>query len=434
MSANGQTQVTDLCSVCRRRGGQTRVRTGFLPWTARPLPFFPAGVATFAFLMSLSVWGGDPVLTAEPVYTCQGRPVACSILVENSSKDWINIRKVETNSDNLHVLLCPTTVSPGDFALIECLLFPSQAGEVSESVHVELDRPQGKRLTCLVEGFVDEAPISTVPDYTGLRNMLKVLGTRWIRTPEWGLYCSPSEIGGSSLVLVDIRPESEFLDAHIPGAVQVPPFAVTSRTFLKGREIVLVDDGLCRPETEDLCRRLVQKGVASARILEGGLMRWRKELRPVEGLGRARATTVKMGSLNQILSSEDWQVVYVGTNISAATVFLPGSLVVPLNAKKSSGTTEGQELSDLQADISVLLVGDADLPESALGQLGRESGRSMFVLEGGLDAHIRTMLLLAGLGQSKQGSMTHVPHMNAMPDGNRAGMVRKKGGCGCSGS
>ena len=395
---------------------------------------FFAASAAYAFFGGLVALGGDLGLTSDLVYARLGRPATCSVRVENGGADGIGIRKVSTGSESLLVLRYAESVPAGGVSEIELLLLPDRAGEVFIKVDVELEYPVGKRLTCAVQGMVGEAAESKAAEYSRLRAMLKTVGPRSVFTPDAKWYCAPSDVRGKPVVFVDIRPESDYRAAHLPGAINVPAYALTSRAFFKGKDVVLVDDGGCRRETEALCPQIERRGAVSARILDGGLLGWCEGGNALEGQNREGVQKLKAESLDLLIRCGKWQTVYVGTNTAAASVFLPGSLAIPLSSLKQSRESARQWPSGVPGGGRILLVGDADVAGADLAAVRNLSGRRVYSLAGGLDAAIRRLALLAKVGFGKKESVTHLPRMMDQSRTSAAGGVRRKGGCGCSGS
>jgi len=155
--------------------------------------------------------------------------------MENGGTEKIRIRGVGVGNESLLVLRYPESIQTGCVCVIELLLLPDHAGEVFIKVDVELENPQGKHLTCAIQGIVDEATERKAAEYSRLRAMLKTVSPRSVFTPDSKWYCTPSDVCGRPVVFVDIRPEIDYQAAHLPGAINVPAYALTSRTFLKGK-------------------------------------------------------------------------------------------------------------------------------------------------------------------------------------------------------
>ncbi len=74
------------------------------------------------------------------------------------------------------------------------------------------------------------------------------------------------------LTLVDVRSRQDFERLHIPGSINIPLYAVKTKTYLKSAPVVLVNEGFRYVELENECRRLARarlQGVDSGRRLAG---------------------------------------------------------------------------------------------------------------------------------------------------------------------
>jgi rhodanese-related sulfurtransferase len=75
--------------------------------------------------------------------------------------------------------------------------------------------------------------------------------------------------------LVDVRSSQAFERLHIPGAINIPLYAVKTKSHLKSAPVVLVNQGLRYTELENECRRLAERGFKVS-ILDGGLPAWKR--------------------------------------------------------------------------------------------------------------------------------------------------------------
>ena len=85
------------------------------------------------------------------------------------------------------------------------------------------------------------------------------------------------EMGKGGLTLIDVRPSLYFDDYHIPGSINMQPFVIKTRRFLKNKKIVLVDRAVsfCRPL--EIRQQLLAKGFKQVLVLKGGLTAWNKD-------------------------------------------------------------------------------------------------------------------------------------------------------------
>jgi rhodanese-related sulfurtransferase len=77
------------------------------------------------------------------------------------------------------------------------------------------------------------------------------------------------------LTLVDVRSRQDFERLHIPGSLNIPLYAVKTKTYLKSAPVVLVNQGFRYAELQNECRRLAERGFAMS-ILDGGLPAWKR--------------------------------------------------------------------------------------------------------------------------------------------------------------
>jgi rhodanese-related sulfurtransferase len=77
------------------------------------------------------------------------------------------------------------------------------------------------------------------------------------------------------LTLVDVRSSKEFERLHIPGSINIPLYAIKTKSHLKSARLVLINEGFRYAELASACRRLAGRGF-KASILDGGLAAWRR--------------------------------------------------------------------------------------------------------------------------------------------------------------
>ena len=88
--------------------------------------------------------------------------------------------------------------------------------------------------------------------------------------------------GKQDLVIVDVRNAKEFEKFRIPSSVNIPLFALKTKTFLKSKPLVLVNEGHTYKQLREQCAILSEAGF-NVSILDGGLYQWRRKGGPLEG-------------------------------------------------------------------------------------------------------------------------------------------------------
>ena len=78
------------------------------------------------------------------------------------------------------------------------------------------------------------------------------------------------------LTLVDVRRPEEFAGLNIPGSINIPLYAIKTKSFLKSTPIIIVNAGYDHRQLEQEVRRLAERGF-KASILVGGLAAWNRK-------------------------------------------------------------------------------------------------------------------------------------------------------------
>lgn len=77
--------------------------------------------------------------------------------------------------------------------------------------------------------------------------------------------------GNASLIVVDVRPESDFEAFHIAGSINIPAYQVPVKGFLKSRQVVLVNRAYTLEKTQGLAERLIEEGFPEVSVLQDGI-------------------------------------------------------------------------------------------------------------------------------------------------------------------
>lgn len=101
------------------------------------------------------------------------------------------------------------------------------------------------------------------------------------------LYSAPGEVYGASgkpvaPLLVDVRDAEDYAAFRIHGSINVPLFALKTKTFPSDEALVLIDRGDDPSSLEKEYAFLRSKGWRVS-ILNGGLARWKSDGFPLEG-------------------------------------------------------------------------------------------------------------------------------------------------------
>lgn len=85
----------------------------------------------------------------------------------------------------------------------------------------------------------------------------------------------------SKIIVVDVRPASQFIAGHIDGAVNVPFSSVTAYDLSKKKTLVLYCGGVDCSLSNKAAKILTDRGYKDVRVLTGGLPAWERKGFPV---------------------------------------------------------------------------------------------------------------------------------------------------------
>ncbi|RLB02321.1 MAG: hypothetical protein DRG59_12885 [Deltaproteobacteria bacterium] len=209
-------------------------------------------------------------------------------------------------------------------------------------------------------------------------------------------------------LFVDIRNKDNFRKIHIKNSLNIDPHFLTSKTFLKGKKIVLVYGGINRAKALELARNAESKGFKSVSVLDGGITAWVEAGLEVQSYpGRKRDLhTVEPGDLylSARKAPHSFVIVVLGTETSIEK-FFPETRICRLEEKQDNAITTleklGMTIKDLRKQISLpIIVVDKS------GAIGNKiylfntsaNVKQLFYLEGGLKSYrnyVEKMALIA---------------------------------------
>lgn len=136
---------------------------------------------------------------------------------------------------------------------------------------------------------VKQVEIAAAHSRPGLKPDLPAnLLTRKPRGMAPGLRIAVSEVMAArelnrEIILVDVRRPEEFEKFRVPGALNIPLHLVKTKSFLKSKPVVLLNEGYGYVQLEEEQKRLTRLGFKQVSILEGGLNAWQQAAAPLEG-------------------------------------------------------------------------------------------------------------------------------------------------------
>jgi len=211
-------------------------------------------------------------------------------------------------------------------------------------------------------------------------------------------------------VFVDVRRPEAFDRLHIPGSLNVPLFAVKTKLFLKGRQVVLVDDGFAQSALLKEVETVRRVGIRAA-VLSGGLVAWRAAGGPLEGdlfaLDESRRVTAAMFVAER--GRADLLVVgAVDSEQSRAMLPETARLEKQLDTAGFKATTGEVKPSRLAGKTVLVISEDGRGAEQLARKLQASGAAAVFYLEGGLFALERYRQQSARMAGPREGRRVRV--------------------------
>lgn len=198
----------------------------------------------------------------------------------------------------------------------------------------------------------------------------------------------------NNMMLVDVRSSESFNKVRIPGSINIPLFALKTKTFLKTKQLVLVNEGYGYHKLVKECKRLRKEGFKSVCIMKGGLNAWQKAGEQLDGDIFVRKELNKIPPQSFFEDKDYGDVVAVNVYSSEfpeEDTLIPGTINIPL----SDDVTELMKdlkrkiaTNDERALLYVVIVSeDGLIYESIEGTLEKRITESIFYLKGGLKGY-----------------------------------------------
>ncbi len=176
--------------------------------------------------------------------------------------------------------------------------------------------------------------------------------TRETGGPESSSQCYVSPLAAAKsaergrITIVDVRKREDFSRYRIRGSLNIPSYAIKTKSFLRVKPIVLVNEGRTYHSLEKVCTELAAKGFADVKILQGGLHAWREKVGPMDGdpVAQSELSIVDPKELFEAVYERRWLVVDVSAEGVPAMEELPDVITIPA-ALGSEGFVEHLSLA-----------------------------------------------------------------------------------------
>lgn len=187
-------------------------------------------------------------------------------------------------------------------------------------------------------------------------------------------------VRSNSALLVDVRKADSYRAGSLPNAINIPLFAVKTKTILKDKHLILFDDGSDTRALVSECKELVRKYGMKISVLEGGIPKWSAE--------EQAKNIVYPLPLAKFLASDDserWLVIDVSGRTELSAVFNK-SKIVRVKNKFSSANEKAIGTGKTHKDLLVLT--DNGVLPKQWTQIHKKIDQPVYLLEGGINGYL----------------------------------------------
>lgn len=199
------------------------------------------------------------------------------------------------------------------------------------------------------------------------------------------------------IVLIDVRRSSEFEKYQISGSLNLAPFSIKAKPFLKNKRVVLVNEGRHLAQLESLCNRLIGDGFKQVSVMAGGLYAWHQAGYPIAGerLEIGRLSLISPTELIASLPERDWKFIDLDRSLPSLANLLPASSVIEYQADNeafiSAVNQANSEFNDHSLPGFLVVNGKGDDYKSVERLLHLTDAKNIFYLAGGITELKRTL-------------------------------------------
>ena len=205
------------------------------------------------------------------------------------------------------------------------------------------------------------------------------------------------EFNKGKSILVDVRKDDSVI---VPGALRTPVTALATNRFLKGKSLVLLNDGYGLRHLISVRKKLIDKGFKSAKLLKGGIKSWISE--GGQTIGKASSYhTLDFITSAGLFNDKDFKgVTVVEVPTEKDEPGIPGAIRLPIGTSVSQLSVILKDLSDRPGTLYVAL-SCRERSARLLRPLIKKAKNPVFFIQGGTRSYDKWLHKQAALWRGR---------------------------------
>lgn len=244
--------------------------------------------------------------------------------VANNSSEPLHILRVTASCDCTTVKRFSPRILAGSQGVFYVELKPNGPGALEVELEVEFKNASNRSYYLKAMAVADAEKTSQIAQAEAKIDRLRkegfFIGAALLRT-QWGDKRDKRDKkdGQASkelreLKIVDTRSAYKFQLGHIPNSLNMPIHRIRSSSFLKNKDIVIVDNGHASESLMGEVKWLRENGFKSVKVLEGGIRSWKNVRGKLNGVDLKSPSLASLSpvQVREVLGRKDWNIVYIG--------------------------------------------------------------------------------------------------------------------------
>lgn len=301
-----------------------------------------------------------------------GEEIVHEFIIPNPYPEGLMVSSVRPSHPDSKVAFFETLIPGHGKGLVRVVVRPSEPGplQISFSLDYGSDRKGLGKVALHGEVAPPELPKRVLaPDPKVTVSAQELLGT--------------TSLKDSSLpVVVDLRSPDDFRRSHLPQSLNMRSSQLKASHHLKGKTLVLVDEGAVSTPTLELASQLQASGFTSVRILDGGVPAWQALGAETVGSERGLPSMISPLAFLEVLPGEGWRVLDARTSGKPLPFAIPSS-VVKMSSLSGDGDVKKFRQGMADSERLVILTDTGDGREQLRDFAAKMAGVPLFFVRDG---------------------------------------------------